>query len=759
MAGLDCYIKTWISEIVHNSFAFLNTSDSHRIEDFELNTTWIKMSKPCLDGIRQIVYEPELRLAHKIIETTKPFMYPRSLHFESQPEIHDHNFIIGLAVSGGMLENLLIAFSPHMNSIIGRNYAGKSALLDCLRFGLNAIPSLNEGDSHEAPYFKFVNRLKAILGNGGQVRIYTSVSGKVYCIYRTLTCSKISGVGSKEKWKIDGGPEINLLWNNEFHKETDITLEDQLFIPEAYPQGEVVKIKDNVNQQMKIVDALANTKDLYLNLTLDEISGEKTLLGELNGNSERIIKSTERRDELSAHIGSIDQLESEILELETLVASDQYEELKNWGKAKNEISNIQGKLSTLKLDWNNIRINESSGDTTRKLEGGDFTALDISSASPEQFTNFVVAKYQQLLELLGESKKQVNNQIDGLIELLTEIENRRQSREVDAKNKLTIESGEEVGVSLLERIREKREKLDDKKRKQQEFNDLGKQLSDYRKKRDELIRRFKEGWELIRNKRKEVVEMITLNSPDNINVRLLEGVENSDYRKLLDEISDHVTSASSRIQNRSAQLELIVEMTSPEKLLELVSNGNIDELMNLVPGLTQNTARLFISMGLPDQLSLEQCITADELEISFRKEGECNFTPISNGLSGGEQALALISVAMVPKGTPLIIDQPEDELGPALITKDLVDQIRNVKTNRQLIFVTHVPNIPVLADSEQIIYMAQEFYNGEKRINAKHHGSLDDREIIAKLLEIDGGEDAFMKRSERYAPLLGNRQS
>lgn len=193
-------------------------------------------------------------------------------------------------------------------------------------------------------------------------------------------------------------------------------------------------------------------------------------------------------------------------------------------------------------------------------------------------------------------------------------------------------------------------------------------------------------------------------------------------------------------------------------LLDLVHGGDVKQFTSLVPGLSANTARLLMGMGLADQLTLEQCNVDDGLEISYRKGGEVDFTPIDRGLSGGEQALALISVAMVPKDMPLIIDQPEDELGPALITKDLVDQIRNVKNNRQLIFVTHVPNIPVLADSEQIIYIAQEIQDNVKRTKVLHQGSLDNHHIVSRLLELDGGEVAFFKRSERYTPIVKGRQ-
>lgn len=58
--------KTMDTNVIKNSFGFINVSDCHRIEDFEKNTTWIKMGRPSLEGVRQIIYEPELRVSHEI---------------------------------------------------------------------------------------------------------------------------------------------------------------------------------------------------------------------------------------------------------------------------------------------------------------------------------------------------------------------------------------------------------------------------------------------------------------------------------------------------------------------------------------------------------------------------------------------------------------------------------------------------------------------------------------------------------------------
>ena len=53
---------------------------------------------------------------------------------------------------------------------------------------------------------------------------------------------------------------------------------------------------------------------------------------------------------------------------------------------------------------------------------------------------------------------------------------------------------------------------------------------------------------------------------------------------------------------------------------------------------------------------------------------------------------------------PLIIDQPEENLDNQTVYKLLVPSIKEAKNRRQIIIVTHNPNLAVVCDAEQIIH-------------------------------------------------------
>ena len=85
------------------------------------------------------------------------------------------------------------------------------------------------------------------------------------------------------------------------------------------------------------------------------------------------------------------------------------------------------------------------------------------------------------------------------------------------------------------------------------------------------------------------------------------------------------------------------------------------------------------------------------------KLGEKHLTELSPGEKG---AMLIVFYLMLDKNNiPLIIDQPEENLDNESIYKILVHFIRDTKKRRQVILVTHNPNLAIVGDAEQIIYV------------------------------------------------------
>jgi hypothetical protein len=100
---------------------------------------------------------------------------------------------------------------------------------------------------------------------------------------------------------------------------------------------------------------------------------------------------------------------------------------------------------------------------------------------------------------------------------------------------------------------------------------------------------------------------------------------------------------------------------------------------------------------------------------------------------------------------PLIIDQPEDELGYNYIVNKIVPKILEAKKERQVILISHNANIPVLADAEFLVKIRNDPIESQSRCTIEEAGTFAQEIMCDKLLELEGGERAFQLRQYRYA--------
>jgi hypothetical protein len=123
-------------------------------------------------------------------------------------------------------------------------------------------------------------------------------------------------------------------------------------------------------------------------------------------------------------------------------------------------------------------------------------------------------------------------------------------------------------------------------------------------------------------------------------------------------------------------------------------------------------------------------------------------------LSPGERgALLLIFYLILDKDDiPLLIDQPEENLDNESVYYILVHFIKKVKENRQIIIVTHNPNLAVVCDADQLIHM---FIEKDNRNTVKFYAaSIEDPEMNRRILNIlEGTLYAFENRDLKYTRL------
>jgi ABC-type lipoprotein export system ATPase subunit len=120
-------------------------------------------------------------------------------------------------------------------------------------------------------------------------------------------------------------------------------------------------------------------------------------------------------------------------------------------------------------------------------------------------------------------------------------------------------------------------------------------------------------------------------------------------------------------------------------------------------------------------------------------------------LSPGERGnLLLIFYLLIDQEqAPLILDQPEDNLDNHTVYKTLVPCIRDAKKRRQIIMVTHNPNLAVVCDSDQIIHTEIKKEEDSKVLFTS--GAIENPEINKRVIDVlEGTRPAFDKRDSKY---------
>ena len=144
--------------------------------------------------------------------------------------------------------------------------------------------------------------------------------------------------------------------------------------------------------------------------------------------------------------------------------------------------------------------------------------------------------------------------------------------------------------------------------------------------------------------------------------------------------------------------------------------------------------------------------------ISIRYAIKYEGRDIAN-LSPGARGVVLLTLFLAVDDyddRPLVIDQPEENLDPKSINGLLVPFFTEAAKRRQIIMVTHNANLVVNTDADQVIVATSERAESNDLPNFKYEaGGLEDphiRTLVCQYLE--GGEEAFRRRAERYGDLV-----
>lgn len=695
-------------------------SDAHQLDDLGRRFTWIKMTRPDLEGLRLALLdgdESSLRPAHR----EQP----------GDPNRHADLVIEGVTVREakhmGRSEPLEFRFNPWLNTIIGGRGTGKSTLLDFCRKTLRRDSELDGTALRET----FDRRLRAYASRRDEGLLTEAT--RLEIVYRK------DGERFLISWDQSGdAPAIQRFDGQDWQPEDGDVRER--FPVRIYSQKQLFELAQDPNALLRVIDdspevkgsdwrrRIEETGDRYLALRADERAA-RTKAAELASRRAALTDVKRKLDVIQKSGGA------------QALASYRKTSQRNetW---KSIVADAKGRIEALASATDDLTVADL--DLGDPVEGD--SALEALQRMHERLRKAVLTLQYVVSPEIDRARQSVDSLIsDADADARTWNEavesSHAESEEAAAKLAESGISSPDEYRSLVSQASELEKEIQKLETEAQRAEELGKEAAAVLAKH----RRQFDDWS------KDRAEFATKASSDRLRVEVKLRA-NLDHDSVMAELRDRLG-----IDRFESDYEALAVCLAPEG-----HEWTWERLDYLVATLRQVAAgggdtsqfrdqrfRTPVQKLPPERLDrLALYAPEDAVEVSFRDAPDASWSPLSQG-SPGQQTAALLAFVLGYGNEPILLDQPEDDLDNTLIYKVLVQRLRETKTTRQVIVVTHNPNIVVHGDAELVLSL--DARGGQTHV--KCQGGLQEQDVRDEICRVmEGGKEAFEDRYRRMMP-------
>lgn len=675
--------------------------------------TWLKMSKPSIEGLRQAFLDPLSRIQLQGARPSEALVHPR---------------ITKVSVRGAkFLEDQDVHFSEGFNCVIGGRGSGKSSLLEYVRFAIGHEEHAAKGEEEDPSLQRKRRLLKESLPPEAELRVTFEVGNGVS---DTLVYAP-GKPAAQQRW-LDGREVADLN-----------TVLRQLQL-QFFSQGELSRMTNGVQGQAQVLALI----DTAAGASLLEL---KAAEGDLKARLKSLFQSTRDAGRLRAEVAEAQQeaveLERQLKAREAVQEDSQLNQLAL--EARRHLNRMKSADAPVVEAVNQLLLQlgtplEPLSANADKWPGADW--FETSMTHMEQaradlaaaITNAMTGYQQAMAACLGEGATQVTEQ-----EIAAVQERFRAAcvasgiREDDIARMQGLEEKRQEKLKLVEdrqkRLTEVQTEADKFPQVLGELHAVWRSQFDARRATAEAIQAAVAS---------QTVRLTTALMADEASfksawARLAPADKRGKLARRWDDYGDELLKAWQRRDDASVW-ETLETARTDTSLLETV----------LLEGLHQS---LFVHLDSDNVRPLWEDVrisrVSDGIDVELLREDRSVAGSMSGALSEGQRNTVLLNLILARGEGPIVIDQPEDELDSSFIYQTLVRDLRAAKSKRQLIVATHNANLPVNADAEQIYALEAREGRGKRRAQ----GGLDQKGVAEAVLDImEGSEQAFKKRSEKY---------
>ena len=670
-------------------------SDVHDFSQETFGTfTWVKMDEPSIEGLKLALQDGDVSVNRNMNDN--PNKLPT--YFIEKLEISDAKYI-------GHQTALECNFSPFLNAIIGGRGTGKSTLLEFIRLVLRRDKDIHKTLKEDSNKYYSLNDNDSLLNTETKISL---LYWKNNICYR-LNWSPTADNPSLEQKKDDGSWEP-------FQGEIKT-----MFPVRIYSQKEIFELAKEPSKLIKIID---EEPKVDAEIIKTEIKKGINLYKQKENNQQELQEKIDQENRL---IGELNDLTTQI---EYIEKSGHKEVMQKYRQRQQQLSEID----TLENKWK--KAQHHLLETLEKITPSDFNKEIFSEnsdiLSDLQKTNEKWWTIHNKLNELGQEAESILTEwqtekyaAPWMQELKSDIEQYEQSR-----SDLEQQGIDPNRYNLL---------LTQQKSIQKELD----QINEHRSRLQTLESEKKEEYDKIKKNRKTLSgnrqKFLTSVLQDNqfVSIKILPFGESWDNIEI--EIR-HILQCPDRFDKDFESIQKIYERGDGSKINKLkeaitaIRNGDRDA--------EHKTFATRLQSLPPESITnLMSWLPEDNLEITYGSESQ----RLEEG-SPGQKNATLLAFILSYGDEPLLLDQPEDDLDNELIYDLIVKQLRNTKSKRQVIVVTHNANIVVNGDAEMVFPL--HVVRTETRV--RHAANIQEKKVRDAICNIlEGGEKAFEKRFRR----------
>lgn len=608
--------------------------------------------------------------------------------------------IKNLKVEEGFFSNLDLSFSSGLNVLIGGRGVGKTSIIELLRFGLssgNLSTSSNDASGHAI----------SILQSSGRVSIELEHEG------RTINVSR----SAMDKMPIFSEPFMP---------------------PIVFSQKEIETIGLNAEGRLNLIDSfipniherIGEIKDLNLSLAscCAQLIQQKKELSELR--------------EKTISLSNLKQRE-QVLESQQVNFQKQNHAVAN---TQRELNEAQNDLAKLMVDIDNLNFIKQF----LQSKIANLSSFLTKQPLPILYTAEALGLNEKLIKSDEWDMQCINQAIQNNVTMLNEVEesynnliSKRLILDTTARAKRTeVESfteGAGAVLSELGRIKQEIAQLENinilVNQKDQQILEIYQQCQNYLEK----INAIKHS---VFEMRSSVIQSLNFKLSPTIKIAISPQSNFSLYGDALEN-----TLRGSGLKYKEL-IPVIIERVSPAWLLYYSHTLKYEDFSVAIGVQVDRATRLLAYLNEQNIASVLTAKIEDMVDLTLLDNGI--YKNISE-LSIGQRCTVSLSIILENPSRILIIDQPEDHLDNEFIAQTLIKAIQQRANLSQTILSSHNANIPVLGNASNVVNLDS---NGRRGF-IKYIGSTNDKhikDVIEAIME--GGRDAFRKRSEFYSDAL-----